>query len=305
MERNYLTKFIYLSIAAAIVTIMLKALAYFVTGSVGLLSDALESIVNLVAATIALFTLKIAQKPPDENHLYGHSKAEYFSSIFEGTLIFVAAIVIAYSAIIRFISPQPLEQATLGIIVSGIASAINFFIARKLLSAGKKYQSIVLEADARHLFTDVWTSVGVIMAVMVVSVTHINILDPIIAFVVALNIIYTGYKLIKRSVLGFLDTAISSEENAKVISVLEKYITRDIKYHALRTRQAGTRKFISVHILVPGEWTIQKGHDLLEKIEKDVRKNIANVSIIVHLEPIEDFKSFEDIQIDRKDNRKF
>lgn len=297
---NSLTKFAYLSIAAAIITISLKALAYFLTGSVGLLSDALESVVNLFAAIVALFALRLAHKPPDEQHAYGHFKAEYFSSIIEGGLIFVAALTIGFTAINRIINPQPIEQATLGIVISIIASIINFGVAVKLLQAGKKFHSITLEADAHHLFTDVWTSVGVVVAVAVVAITHITILDPLIALGVAVNIIYTGYQLIKRSALGFMDTSIPEKELVKINEILEKYTKEDIAYHALRSRQSGARKFMSVHILVPGKWSIQEGHNLLEKIEEEICKTIPNITVFTHIEPIEDPKSQDDISITRE-----
>ncbi|MDO8552822.1 MAG: cation diffusion facilitator family transporter [bacterium] len=300
MNRNSLTRFAWLSIAGAVVTIALKTAAYYLTGSVGLLSDALESVVNLVAAVIALIALTIALKPPDEEHSYGHSKAEYFSSIIEGTLIIVAAAVIGYAAIERLLNPRLIEQANIGLIVATIASVINFFIARQLLSAGKKYNSITLEADAHHLFTDVWTSVGVIVGVGIVAITGISVLDPIIALLVAINIVYTGYQLIKRSALGFMDTAIPQDERGKIHLVLEKHTGETIKYHGLLTRQSGARRFVSFHLLVPGAWSVQKGHDLAEVIEKDIRDAIAGVTVLIHLEPIGDKKSYEDISIDRQ-----
>ncbi|MEK7107545.1 MAG: cation diffusion facilitator family transporter [Patescibacteria group bacterium] len=300
MNRESLTRFAWLAIAGAIATIALKTIAYYLTGSVGLLSDALESVVNLVAAVIALVALTIALKPPDEEHSYGHSKAEYFSSIIEGVLIIVAAAVIGYAAIERLINPKEIEQASIGLIVAAIASVINYLIARQLLNAGKKYRSITLEADAHHLFTDVWTSVGVIVGVGIVAITGITMLDPIIALLVALNIVYTGYQLIKRSALGFMDTAIAQEERDKLQLILGKHTSKDIKYHGLLTRQSGARRFVSFHLLVPGNWTVQKGHDLAEVVEKDIRDEIPDVTVLVHIEPIGDKRSYEDITIDRK-----
>jgi cation diffusion facilitator family transporter len=300
MNSSVLNRFAWLAITGAVVTIALKTAAYFLTGSVGLLSDALESVVNLVAAVIALVALTIAHKPPDEEHSYGHTKAEYFSSIIEGVLIIGASVLIGYAAIERIINPRIIEQAGAGLIVAAIASAINFAIAHQLLKAGKKYGSIALEADARHLFTDVWTSVGVIVGVGIVALTGISILDPIVALLVAVNIVYTGYQLIKRSALGFMDTAISAEERGKIRHILEGRVNMGVQYHGLLTRQSGVRKFVSFHLLVPGNWSVQKGHDLAEEVEKEIRDTISGVSVITHIEPIGDKKSYEDISIDRK-----
>ena len=300
MNPPSLTRFAWLAIAGAVVTIALKALAYYLTGSVGLLSDALESVVNLVAAVIALVALTIALKPPDEEHSFGHSKAEYFASIIEGTLIIGASIVIGYAAIERLINPKEIEQANIGLIVATIASVINFLIARQLLKAGKKYHSITLEADAHHLFTDVWTSAGVIVGVGIVAITGVTMLDPIIALLVALNIVYTGYQLIKRSALGFMDTAIAKDERDKIQDILAGHAGKEIKYHGLLTRQSGRRRFVSFHLLVPDNWTVQKGHDLAEAVEKDIRNAIPHSTVFTHTEPIGDKKSYEDISIDRK-----
>lgn len=300
MNSASLTRFAWLAIVGAIATIALKTLAYYLTGSVGLLSDALESVVNLVAAVIALVALTIALKPPDEEHSFGHSKAEYFASVIEGLLIIVAAAVIGYAAIERLINPKEIEQAGIGLIIATIASVINFLIARQLLKAGKKYQSITLEADAHHLFTDVWTSVGVITGVGIVAITGITMLDPIIALLVALNIVYTGYQLIKRSASGFMDTAIAQDERDKLQVILGKRTSKDIKYHGLLTRQSGMRRFVSFHLLVPGNWSVQKGHDLAEAVEKDIRNAIPNVTVFTHTEPIGDKRSYEDISIDRE-----
>ncbi|MCL4415583.1 MAG: cation diffusion facilitator family transporter [Patescibacteria group bacterium] len=294
-----LTRFAWLSITAAIVTIGLKAFAYYVTGSVGLLSDALESIVNLVAASFALLMLKWAAKPPDEDHMYGHNKAEYFSSIIEGILIVVAAVSIIYTATDRLFHPRGIEQVFLGLFISSFASLINFVVAYSLLKAGKKYHSITLEADAHHLFTDVWTSIGVIVGVFAVSVTKINALDPIIAILVGLNIVYTGIKIMKRSVMGFMDVSISKEEQAIIIKIFNDYEKSGLKFHGLRTRQSAARRFISFHVLFPGKWSVQKSHNYAEKIECDIRKSIPNVTVTTHLEPVEDRKSWNDEGIDK------
>ncbi len=294
-----LTRFAWLSIAAAVVTIGLKAGAYVVTGSVGLLSDALESLVNLAAAIVALVVLTVAVRPPDDDHAYGHTKAEYFSSGVEGALILVAAVSIAYAAIERLLHPHPLEAVGVGLIISVLAAAINFGVARVLMRAGHHHHSITLEADAHHLMTDVWTSVGVVIGVALVAFTGWNWLDPVIALVVAANIIRTGMQILRRSALGLLDTALPTEERLTVMAVLGRYVESEgIQYHALRTRQAATRRFVSVHILVPGSWTVLQGHHLLDQIEADVRKALPNTTIFTHLEPLEDPSSFADQDLD-------
>lgn len=300
MSRASLTRYAWLSIGAAVVTIGLKAGAYLVTGSVGLLSDALESLVNLVAAIVALVVLSVAARPPDDDHAYGHGKVEYFSSGVEGTLILIAAASIAYTAIGRLLDPQPIEDAGLGLGISVVASAVNLVVARILLQAGRHYHSITLEADAHHLMTDVWTSVGVVVGVTLVALTGWQRLDPIVALIVAANIVWSGVRILQRSVLGLIDTALPTEERALVVAILESYSVREgVQYHALRTRQAASRRFVSLHVLVPGDWTVQRGHRLLEQIEHDVRKALPNTTIFTHLEPIEDPASFEDQYLDR------
>jgi len=294
-----LTKFAWLSIFTAIATISLKTIAYLLTGSVGLLSDAIESLVNLATAIIALLMLRIAEQPPDEEHRYGHSKAEYFASIMEGLFIFIAAIAIIFSAVDRIIHPKIIEQAFLGLGISVIASIINYIVSLRLLKVGKRHQSITLEADGHHLMTDVVTSVGVIIAVFLVSVTGWQILDPIIAILVAINIIFTGLKLMKRSILGLLDSSIPKEELNIINNILKSYERKGLKFHGLRTRQSAQRRFVDFHVLVPGSWTVQKGHNLLEKIEKKIRDSIEKVTVSTHLEPIEDPRSYEDISIER------
>lgn len=295
-----LRRYVYLSIGAAVTTIGLKGLAYLLTGSVGLLSDAMESLVNLVAALLALFLLTIAERPPDDEHAYGHTKAEYFSSAAEGALILLAAYSIASAALQRIADPQPLENVGIGLVVSVVASAINFGVARVLLQAGKRYNSITLEADAHHLMTDVWTSAGVIAGIIAVSLSGWLILDPLIALAVAANIIWSGIQLMRRSALGLLDSAIPQAERDKIVAVLERFAPQGVAYHSLRTRQAGQRRFISTHILVPGKWTVQRGHNMLEQIEHDIRGALPGpTTILTHLEPLEDPVSMEDMAIDR------
>jgi len=298
-DRSSLTRFAWLSIGAAILTIALKTIAYLLTGSVGLLSDALESLVNLVGASMALAMLTIAARPADEDHVYGHSKAEYFSSGVEGALILIAAVSIIVSAVPRLIDPKPLEQVGLGLGVSVVASLINLVAARILLKAGNRHNSITLEADAHHLMTDVWTSVGVLAGVGMVVLTGWERLDPIVAFIVAGNIIWTGVRIVRQSALGLMDTALPSQEQDVLKGVLEKYTQDGVQYHAIRTRQSGSRQFVSFHVLVPGEWSVQRGHDLLEAIEAEIRQALPSVTVFTHLEPLNDPVSWEDTTLDR------
>jgi len=300
MTSKSLKKFIYLSIVAAVFTISMKGAAFLMTDSVGLLSDALESCVNLLAALIALVVLHIAEKPADSEHAFGHSKAEYFSSAIEGGLIVIAACSIVWSAWPRLHDPKPLANMGFGLLISMAASLINLGVALVLLRQGKKSHSITLTADGKHLMTDVWTSVGVVMAIGLVKLTGWLILDPVIAMLVALNIVWTGYRLMVQSARGLIDTAIPSEERQQVELIFDEFRKTGIEFHSLMTRQAGQRKFITVHILVPGEWTVQKGHDLLEVIEKRVRDHFPiPVTVFTHLEPVEDPISHNDIGIDR------
>jgi cation diffusion facilitator family transporter len=292
--------FTYLSIAAAVATILLKAGAYWITGSVGLLSDALESFVNLAAALMALWMVIISERPPDEDHAFGHTKAEYFSSGVEGALIIMAAATIAWSAINRLLNPQPLENVGIGLAISVIASAINFGVAQVLLRAGRRYHSILLEAGAKHLMTDVWTSIGVVIGVGLVMATGWLPLDSLVALAVAVNIVWSGVHLVGRSALGLLDTAIPASERKQIGHVLDGYQVQGVAFHSIRTRQAGPRRFVSMHVLVPGGWSVQRGHDVLENIERDIRNSFDSpTTVFTHLEPIEDPVSMEDIGIDR------
>lgn len=299
MKNRSLTRFAWVSISAAVITITLKTVAYLLTGSVGLLSDALESGVNLAAAIMALFMLKLSEKPPDDDHSYGHSKAEYFSSIVEGVLIIIAALSIGYTAIDRFIHPRPIEQAFIGLAVSILATLVNLIASVILLRAGKTYHSITLEADGHHIMTDVWTSVGVIIGVGLVAFTNIHILDPLIALVVAFNIIFTGFSIMKKSALGLMDTALSKDDLNIITQVLDSYKSKEVSYHGLRTRQSATRSFMSVHILVPGNWSVQRSHDLADEIELELCNKLPRLNVTTHVEPVEDPKSLKDIGIDR------
>ncbi len=299
MSSGNLKRYAWLSIAAAIATILLKGVAWWLTGSVGLLSDALESFVNLAGALMALAMLTLAAAPADDRHAYGHGKAEYFSSAFEGFLILLAAFSIAYTAIDRFIHPQAIEAVGIGLLVSVVASLINLFAARELMKAGRAYNSITLEADAKHLMTDVWTSVGVIIGVGLVWVSGWLWLDPLIALLVAANIVWTGWHLLHRSASGLMDEAIPEEQIKAIEVVLKKYRAEGLDFHALRTRQAGRQAFITLHVLVPGVWTVQRGHDTLEQIEADIRAVIPFSHLTTHLEPIEDPRSLSDQVLER------
>lgn len=299
MNHPNLTRYAWLSIAAALATIALKTVAWWITGSVGLLSDAAESFVNLIGAIVALAMLTIAARPADEDHSYGHGKAEYFSSGLEGGLILIAALGIGVAAVPRLLQPQPLENVNSGLIVSVVASVINLAVALVLLRVGKRQRSITLEANAHHLLTDVWTSVAVIAGVAAVVFTGWNWLDPVVALVVAANIIFTGIKIVRRSVLGLMDTALTPADLRAIQAVLDRHTQERVQFHALRTRQSGARRFISVHVLVPGDWTVQRGHDLLEKIEDDIRAAIPQSTVFTHLESIDDPVSWKDVGLER------
>ncbi|MEI6176171.1 MAG: cation diffusion facilitator family transporter [Verrucomicrobiota bacterium] len=290
MNRSSLTRFAWISIAAAIITISLKWVAYKLTGSVGLYSDTLESLVNLVGGIMALAMLTIAARPADEDHAHGHSKAEYFSSGVEGSLILIAAISIAYTAVQRLFHPQELEQVGVGLAVSVVASLVNLGVGLLLLRVGKKNHSITLEANAHHLLTDVWTSVGVVVGVGAVVLTGWLWLDAVVALLVAANIVWTGTRLVWRSISGLMDIALPPEEIAIIRAVLDSYEKEEVRFTFLLTRQAASRKFVSVNVLVPGDWTVQHGHDLVERIEQDILTALPNSSILTHLEPLADPK---------------
>ena len=300
-NRASLTRFAWLSIGAAVSTIILKTGAYLLTGSVGLLSDAIESLVNLAGAVMALIMLTIAARPADESHVYGHSKAEYFASFIEGLLILGASAGIIIAAVQRLLNPHPLEQLGLGLGVSVTASLINLIVARKLTVEGRKRNSITLEADGQHLMTDVWTSAGVVGAIGIVWLTDWDILDPMIAIAVALNIIWTGFQLVNRSVAGLMDAALPENEQMLIQAVTEKYREKGVTFHALRTRQAAARRFISVHLLVPGDWSVHDAHHVAEDFENDIREALGGaITVFTHLEPVEDELSMEDIFLDRE-----
>lgn len=289
-----------LSVAAAVATIALKTAAWALTGSVGLLSDAAESLVNLAGAVVALWMLRVAGRPADEDHAYGHSKAEYFASAFEGALILVAAFGIALAAIWRLLSPQPLERLGVGIAVSLVASVINLVAALVILRGGRRHRSITLEANAHHLLTDVWTSAGVLAGIAVVVLTGWQPMDPLVALAVAANIVRTGVGIVRRSVLGLMDTALPEQERRALLAAIDPHLAGGVQMHALRTRQSGARQFVSFHVLVPGAWTVHRGHELLERIEADVRRALPAATVFTHLESLDDPRAWDDTGLDRR-----
>lgn len=290
-----LTKYAWLSIAAAIATIALKSAAWAMTGSVGLLSDAAESLVNLVAGVVALVALKVAASPANARYPYGRSKAEYFSAATEGVMIFFAAGAILIAASQRFVNPQPLENVGIGLLVAVVASILNGAVAAILWRAGVKHGSITLRADAKHLLTDVFTSVGVVIGVALVGFTGIEQLDPIVAFAVGVNIIITGVRLITESLQGLMDSALPEGENAKIRAVLQRNSAADRTFHGLQTRVSGRERYMNVHVLVPGDWTVVQGHTYLDRLERELDEAIPGITVITHLEPIEDPASYRDI----------
>ena len=288
-----------LSIIAAVVTIALKVGAYLLTGSVGLFSDAAESSVNLVAAVGAFLALGTAARPPDEEHAYGHTKAEYFSSALESVLIIVAAVWIAVTAIGRLLEPQPLENLGVGLAIGLVAATINGAVGVVLLRGGRRLRSAALRADGQHLLTDVWTSVGVVTGIFLVWFTGWLVLDPLIALLVAGNIVRIGVRLLNDTAHGLLDTALPPEEQEVITDIQSRYREEGIEFHALRTRNAGRRRFVSMHVLVPGKWSVKRGHDVSERIEKDITQALPMTAVFVHIEPLEDPVSWQDQELDR------
>jgi cation diffusion facilitator family transporter len=298
-DRSSLRRYAVWSIAVALLTMALKGVAYWLTGSIGLLSDAAESLVNLAGAIVAAAMLTVAARPPDEDHAYGHSKAEYFSSVFEGMLILTAAAGIAVAAIGRLLHPHPLEQLGTGVLVTSVALVVNLAAAVVIRRAGKQHQSITLDANARHLFTDVWSSAGVIVGIGAVALTGLHWLDPIVALAVVVNIVVTGYRIVTASVSGLMDSAWPVADQRLLKETLAGFADSGARFHAVRTRQAGPRRFVSMHVLVPGEWTVHTGHHLLERIEARIRARVQNVTVFTHLESLDDPASFEDETLDR------
>jgi cation diffusion facilitator family transporter len=295
-----LERYAWLSVAAALATIGIKTLAWRLTGSVALLSDALEALVNLAAAVLALSMLRLAATPPDEDHAYGFSKAEYFSAGIEGALIVLAAGGIIVAALPRLVAPQPLEAPLLGLALTALASGINLAVSIVLVRAGRAHRSITLEADGKHLMTDVWTSAGVIVGVALVFATGWLILDPLVALAVAANIVWAGVGLMRRSVTGLLDGAIPQADRDAITKLFAEYSRRyGVSFHALRTRRAARRRFVSFHLLVPDKWTVAQAHRLSEEIEERIRELVEGAVVFTHIEPISDPASYDDQKLDR------
>ena len=294
-----LTPFAWLSIAAALATMALKGLAAWITGSVGMLSDALESFVNLGAGLLALWMLRVAAVPPDVKHPFGYSMAEYFSAVVEGALILAAAAAIIGTAVPRLLAPRPIEAFGVGVVISLAATAINLGVALALLRAGKRHDSVALEADAQHLLTDVWTSLGIVAGVGAISLSGWLILDPLIAIAVAVYIVWTGVGVMRRSLLGLMDRALPETELGAIRGILEPYKARGLDYHALRTRRAGRRRLVELHLLVPGEMSVRDGHHVAEEIEERIRAALPGTAVLTHLEPIEDATSYKDQELFR------
>ncbi len=290
------------SIVAALATVGLKMVAYWITGSVGLLSDAAESLVNLVAGVGALWALSTAARPPDEEHTYGHTKAEFFSSALEGALILTAAVFIATTAVGRLFDPQPLENVGLGIVISVAAAAINGAVGLVLLRAGRQLRSTALRADGNHLLTDVWTTAGVVAGILLVGATGWLVLDPLIALFVAANIVRVGFRILNEAAHGLLDTALPPEDIAVVAAIQDRYRKSGVEFHALRSRSAGVRRFVNMHVLVPGSWTVRRGHDLSEKLEREIVAGLPMTTVFIHIEPLDDEASFQDQELDRPES---
>jgi cation diffusion facilitator family transporter len=293
-----LTRYAWASIAAAVVTIALKAAAWRITGSVGFLSDAAESLVNLAAAVLALQMLRVAARPPDVDHHFGHAKAEYFSAAVEGVMIFVAAVVILVSATDRLIHPRALDSVGLGLVLSTAASLVNGAVGWILIRAGKRYRSVTLTADGKHLWTDVVTSAGVIAGILLVYLTGWDRLDPIVAILVGANIIVTGIRLIRESTGGLMDETLSEADNQAIAQAIAAHSSGDVTFHGLRTRRSGRLRFVTFDMLVPGDWTVRRGHDLLEDVQTAVQDCLPDLHVMIHLEPKEDPRAYGDYEVE-------
>ncbi|UCZ91355.1 cation diffusion facilitator family transporter [Gordonia sp. WA4-43] len=296
--RRDLSAFAVLSIVTAIVVIGLKLIAWRITGSVGLLSDALESTVNLVAAIGAFVALRVAAKPPDRSHNFGHTKAEYLSAVFEGVMIVVAAVVIVATAVDRLLHPEELDEVGMGLAISVGATVVNAVVGWVLIRAGRRHRSLTLEADGRHLMTDVWTTAGVVVGVFLVAVTGWLPLDPLIAIAVAANILVVGGRLVWRSGAGLMDSALPDDLRAAIDAVLARHRADRIDFHDVRTREAGHERFVQLHMLVPGDWSVQRAHDLAETIEDELRATVDDLTVTLHVEPINDPRAYEDWRLD-------
>ena len=296
--RDTLIRYAVLSIVASIVVIALKLVAWRVSGSVGLLSDALESVVNVVAALGALIALRVSARPADAEHNFGHTKVEYFSAVFEGVMIVIAAIAIVVAAVDRLINPRELESVGLGLAISVVATVINGVVGVLLVRVGRARRSPALTADGKHLLTDVWTTAGVVVGVLLVAVTGWLPLDSLIAIAVAINILVVGGMLVWRSVSGLMDSALPADERTLIDGVLDRHRTDGVDFHDIRTREAGHQRFVQMHMLVPGDWTVQQAHDLVEVVEDDLHAAIDHLSISTHLEPVGDPRAYESWRLD-------
>ncbi|HEU0196467.1 MAG TPA: cation diffusion facilitator family transporter [Nevskiaceae bacterium] len=298
------TRYALLSLIAAVLVLGLKLTAWRVTGSVGLLSDALETLTNVGGALMALAMLHVAAMPPDRGHAFGHSKAEYFSGGFEGMLVFFAAALIIVSAVPRLMHPQPLQGIGVGLLVAIAAGWINFIVATVLSRAGRWHDSVALRADARHLMADVWTTVGVVVGVGLTAVTGWHWLDPLVALGVALQVLWTGYRLMSESASGLMDGAWPPEELAALMRVLDEcraaHGEGEVDFHAVRTRRSAGRRFVTLHVLVPGDWSVRNGHDLAEWLEQRVRQAVPRAIAFTHVEPLEDPRSYDEQAQDRR-----
>ncbi len=285
---NAVRRMALLSIATSLATIALKFGAYFLTGSVSLWSDALESLVNLAAGLVAMGALTLAEQPADDRHAYGHDKAEYFSSGVEGTLILVAAVAIVWSAVQRLVAPAPLERLGPGLLVAVAAGAMNFVTARIMLKVARQHDSITIEADAKHLLTDVWTSVGIVFGLLVVmAMPQWAILDPLMAIAVAVQIVVTGVDLLRRSADGLMDAALPADEVRRAEALIRAELPAGASFHALRTRKAGARRFLELHLLVPGATSVADSHELCDRIEAALRVHLKKAQVTIHVEPQE------------------
>lgn len=277
-----------LSVATALATMAIKSVAALVTGSVGLLSDAMESAVNLTAAIVALFALRLAERPADENHDFGHGKAEYLSAAVEGGMVFLAAGAIVWSSVQRLIDPAPIDRTGIGLALATAAAALNLVVGLALIRGGRRHRSIVLVADGRHLLTDVWTTGGVLVGVALVTLFDVEILDPIVALLVGVNILWTGYRLLRRSVVGLLDATLPPEDVARVRAVTDRYrMEQPVDFDAIRTRESGQHRFVYLTVLVPGDWSVARVHELSKRLEDDVRNELSDATTFIRAAPVD------------------
>jgi cation diffusion facilitator family transporter len=298
-RRLALRRYALLSIAAALVTLALKGVAAWQTGSVSLFSDAAESLVNLGAGILAWVSLTLAARPPDESHAYGHDKVEFFAAGLEGGLVLLAAATVAWAGLDRLFDPQPIRALGLGLTLTAVATLINAVVGALLIRRGRRAGSPTLEADGIHLMSDVATGVAVLIGLGLAHATGWTWLDPALALAVAAVVAFAGWRLLVRSLGGLMDEALPDADQQALRAVLERHLTGELTYHALRTRRSGARRFASVHILVPGGWTVQRGHELLERLEADLRAAVPHLTVLTHLEPLEDPAALADVPLDR------